>query len=518
MSNTREKYSIIIVDDEPLARQAVSRMLVKRFPSFTIIGEADSGPSGLALFREKKPSIILMDIRIPGFDGLETSRLILKESPGTQIIVLSAFDDFKYAQEALHYGVLGYLLKPVREDLLGELLQKAGERISSLVSREKDKRDIHVFRKLAVREQVSSFIYGSKGGIPAEDFAELSTPPIRMGYFMVFRIDRELMLAGEEIRNLYRSLDRIPGCLTGNWMGKYLPVFALIEKNETDSWRSEAEFLSREIIHLLRETTGGRASCGIGPVEINPVNFGDSFHAAFDMLQDEGPQRSTVSNRRSLDFYPVDKEAVFLRACRSYDGSAALEAAENIVDDLVNPEASLMDARFAVTEFLIVFRREWETVSGTRKRRAMANLLREALLCNEYDVLREWFLLVVRDLVQNIIGSGWNESGRREELILRKVKHFIDLNNLREVNLESAADSIGITASYLSRMFKEKTGQNFQDYVIERRMATAAGLLRETSLSTGDIAYQVGYGDVSYFSRIFRKYFGSSPREYRKNS
>ena len=72
----------------------------------------------------------------------------------------------------------------------------------------------------------------------------------------------------------------------------------------------------------------------------------------------------------------------------------------------------------------------------------MANLLREALLCNDHMVLREWFLLVVRDLIRNL-----SQDGGGDDLILRKVKHFIDLNDLREVSLESAADSIGITAS-----------------------------------------------------------------------
>jgi len=517
VSTSLREYPIIIVDDEPLARQAVARMLQTRFPSFPILGEADSGPSGVALFKDLRPSIVLMDIRIPGFDGLEASRRILKESPETQIIVLSAFDDFKFVQQALHDGVLGYLLKPVRVDSLKELLEKAIEKIRGLESREKDRKDIRLFRSLAVREQVSSFIYGSKGGIPAADFAELSHPHIRYGYFLVFHSEGDFKLNFEEIRKVNQSLDRLSGCHPGNWMGKYLSVFIRTENDESESWRSEAEFLSREITHLIRDITGTRVSSGIGPISDGPENFSDSFRIAFDSLQDEGVSVNVNYSGRYNDKYPVEKESVFLQACRASDGTAALKAAENLIDDLISPDASLMDARFAVTEFLIVFRREWESLSGTPKRRAMANLLREALLCNEYDVLREWFLLVVRDLIRNMIDSGSSADGGREELILRKVRHYIDLNNLREVSLESTAESVGITPSYLSRLFKEKTGQHFHDYVFDRRLASAAGLLKETNLTSGEIAYQVGYGDVAYFSRIFRKRYGSSPRDYRRN-
>jgi len=517
VSNISSDLSVIIVDDEPLARLAISRMLREHFPSYPIIGEADSGSSALSLFREKRPSIILMDIRIPGFDGLEASRVILKESPGTQIIVLSAFDDFQYIQDALHNGVLGYLLKPVRQESLGKLLIKAEKIISGLESRVRDRENVRLFRSIAVREQVASFIYGSKGGIPAEDFASLSQPPICKGYFLVFKVDSDTKIDLENIKGINVYLDCLSGCLPGSWMGHYLPVFIRAEKDDKEAWRSESEFLSREISYNIRVISGGLVKVGIGPIAGEPSVFGDSFHIAFDSLQDESTSSTTVNSRILVDKYPVGKETAFLKACRASDGVAAFKAAESIVDDLVSPESSLMDARFAVTEFLIVFRREWEAISGTPKRRVMANLLREALLCNEYDILREWFLLVVRDLIRNLVDLENPVDGGREELILRKVRHFIDLNNLREVSLDSTAESLGITAPYLSRLFKEKTGRHFHEYVTDRRLDTAAGMLCETNKPFTEIAEISGYGDAAYFSRIFKKRYGSSPRDYRRN-
>jgi two-component system response regulator YesN len=509
--------SLIVIDDEPLAREAFSRVLSERFGEFLLSGEADSGPSGLTLFRNVRPQIVIMDIQMPGFDGLEASRIILKESPGTQIIVLSAYDDFRYVQEALHGGVLGYLLKPVKEDKLQELLEKAAERIRLTDRSIKDKMESRTWKSLAVRDQVASFLYGSHGGISADVFAALSDPPIRSGYFLVFCTEGDRTPGSREIQEINLRLDRLEGCLPGHWMGRYLTVFVQAELSTEEAWRSEAEFLSREIQYLIQEIASVRTRVGVGPVVASAPHFGDSFRAAFDMLQEDSDKREVVFSSRDreresrVDRYPVIGEAGFLSACRASDGTAALKAATELADDLISPEASLMDARFAVTEFLIVFRREWESLSGEPKRRAVANLLREALLCADHSVLRDWFLLVVRDLVRHI---GHENDG--DDLTLRKVRHFIDLNDLREVSLETASASLGITPSYLSRLFKEKTGGHFHEYVMERRLEMAARLLRETALPVHDVSHRVGYGDAAYFGKVFRKHYGSTPRDYRK--
>jgi two-component system response regulator YesN len=511
-------HTLIIVDDEPLAREAVSRLLEERFPDFSIAGVADSGPASVDLFRKLHPEIVIMDIRIPGFDGLEASRVILKESPDTQIIVLSAYDDFHYAQDALHDGILGYLLKPVREERLRILLDSAIDRIRKNSARARDRRDVKTYRSIAVREQVASFLYGSKGGISADDFARLSDPPIKSGYFIVIFSERDRIFTTDEIKELGSALERMNLGLIGEWMGLYLPIFIPSDESSVDSWRSEAEFLARELSHLIRTRTNTRVRVGIGPFRNNPEQFPDSFRLAFDALQEgDDPRpiifsvpRGSISTRR--DTYPVEGEKVFLTACRASNGTAALNAAGLLADDLINPEDPLMDSRFAVTEFLIVFRREWERISGEPKRQNMANIIREALLCADHVVLKDWFLLVVRDLVRNL----GNDEGD-DDLLLRKVKHFVNLNDLRDVSLESAAESVGLSAPYLSRLFKDKGGRHFHEYVVDIRVHAAARLLRETMMPIKDVARDVGYSDVAYFGRLFRKKFGSTPRDYRNS-
>ncbi len=114
--------TMLLVDDEELARCALRKMVSKLFSDIRIIGEAENGRTALELSRSLNPNIILMDIKIPGMNGLEVSRKLLQERPDVCIIVISAYDNFNYIQEAIRIGIKGYLLKPVREsDLISEL-------------------------------------------------------------------------------------------------------------------------------------------------------------------------------------------------------------------------------------------------------------------------------------------------------------------------------------------------------------------------------------------------------------
>ena len=106
-----KEYRILVIDDEPLARLSFRKLIETRFTGFNVCGEAGTGPEGLESFRRLQPDIVMMDIQIPDLNGLETSRLILERHPEAQIIILSAYDQFDYVQDALNTGILGYLLK-----------------------------------------------------------------------------------------------------------------------------------------------------------------------------------------------------------------------------------------------------------------------------------------------------------------------------------------------------------------------------------------------------------------------
>ena len=515
------KKSLIIADDEPLARETLARQISENFPDFTIAGTAYSGPSSVSLFEKEKPSVVIIDIRMPGFDGLEASRQILSKIPETQIIILSAYDDFYYARQAIHQGIIGYLLKPVKIEELGELLKKAESNLLRIQENSYGSANLRTLRTIAKKEQVASFIYGGRFGISASEFAYLSDPPVENGYFIVFKMSGNIQINSTLIEKTNSRLEKISIVSPGDWMGNYLPVFVSVNYNTEAKWKNESVFVVNEILHIFKETVpDAEIQVGIGPVYSGAENFPDSFHKAFDALYGSSgsekinfPENRINSNSGfTKSVYPEKIEKELLSALHGGNIQKVYNKAEEFSDFIINQGFSLIDSKFAVIEFLIILKRE--NYIGTKKTdgRKFENLSREVLLCSEHIILKQWFILFIHDYLDSI-----NAVNGNEYILLRKIKHFVNLNNLKNVSLESAADSAGISSSYLSRLFKEKTGENFHDYVTRCRLETAIKLLRETAQPVQEISYSVGYSDVGYFSRLFRKKFGSTPSEYRKN-
>lgn len=122
MSMPTEMVRVVIVDDEDLSRYAIHKLLSDSFGDVSVVGEAVNGQEAVHLVRELRPDLVIMDVRLPGLDGLEASRRISKIHQKVRIIIVSAYDDFSYAQKALNLGLAGYMLKPVtEEDVSGTL-------------------------------------------------------------------------------------------------------------------------------------------------------------------------------------------------------------------------------------------------------------------------------------------------------------------------------------------------------------------------------------------------------------
>lgn len=117
-------YKVLIVDDESLERQAMRRMITEQVQELRLIGEAANGEEGIEITKEKNPDIILMDIKMPKVDGLEATKEIIDLYPGTKIIMITAYNEFDYAQQAIKYGAVDYLLKPVKPDKIIGILKE----------------------------------------------------------------------------------------------------------------------------------------------------------------------------------------------------------------------------------------------------------------------------------------------------------------------------------------------------------------------------------------------------------
>ena len=494
-----KEYSILVIDDEPLARLSFRKLIETRFPGFLVCGEAATGPEGLESFRRFRPDIVMMDIQIPDLNGLETSRLILERHPEAQIIILSAYDQFDYVQDALNSGILGYLLKPINEKKLSQLLDKAAQRIKGLEDSTRDSLQLQTFREIASGDMVTSFIYGCCGGLDADFYAVHQEPAIKSGYFLLFRIDDPLSEeeSGAAINNYLKHL---PGAIPGRWIGTILPVFIVAEESS-----SPDIVLMEGIAHRLNLLSSHRVKTGMGGVQSRPADFPLSFSQALDNLESGSLNRSSAVLE-----YPRDLEQRFLRAAEEERWESAGDSINLFFELLSMPSYSLGNTQMVLAEFLIMFRRFLDDRGDGNSSHLISNLLRNIHLHSDRLSLLEWIAASLIDLL-----SVLEKSENTEDLQIRKVLKYIDLNDFQEISLESAAVSIGLTPQYLSRIFKDRYKMNFLEYLISRRMDFACRLLKESDLSIRDIALKSGYSDVNYFGRVFKKQMEMSPRDYR---
>lgn len=183
-------YSVIIVDDEALSRYALHVMLSKNMPDLNVAAECEDGASAVQAALRYKPDIVIIDIKMPGMNGLTASKTILENLPGTTILILTAYDSFEYAREALTIGVKGYLLKPLIEKEVTETLQKITDSLSqNRAIKDKDVEEKEIV-SLAIpvikRNLVASYINGTAAPALLAEYSPLLPGLTDSGFFMLF--------------------------------------------------------------------------------------------------------------------------------------------------------------------------------------------------------------------------------------------------------------------------------------------------------------------------------------------
>ena len=520
-------HKILIVDDEGLELQSLQRILEKDFGESVQIETGNTGRMAIELFESFRPDIILMDIQMPGINGIDAIREIRKNHTGGRFIVLTAYDSFEYVQEALNLGVAAYLTKPIhRQELLQEIRKQMDEIDKSRAQRRAD---------LMLRERLDAAIPMLEAGflysiLLAQDWDTVTRHYVTLleieqeyGYFLVtdFQMqDQEedsvdLVRKEKKIRALQRELFRDS---IAHQMGSR-SLMAVPCDEPKDSYAARLQILSRanEYQSRLEELTGMEASVGIGG--ILPIRrLADSYQQAISAL---GSKEANVLHFDDLPLakqweegYPQETEYAIYTAIEQENGPVALQTAADFFEWMaVHHKEDLSDVKLKVLE--LVMRAEYLVFhNGGRTYHFMERhgYLEEINEIDRIEELREWYNSHMHRALETL-------SQAKEETTsssIEAVRSYISQNYSQNLTLNDVAELVHISPFYFSKLFKEKTGQNFIEYLTATRMEQAKQELEKTSLSVKEICMNVGYSDPNYFSRSFKKYAGMTPLEYRE--
>ena len=519
-------YKILLSDDEQIVLESLSFIIQQHFGEECQVTLAHTGREAITQAEMTHPDLAIMDINMPGINGIEAIKTIRESSPGTQFILLTALDKFDYAKQAVSLGVLEYLMKPFNKKRIVEAVGSAlalvdarrQKRLSELAMREK----LENVRSILETGFFYSVIFADEQEDETRRYLELLDLPFANGLFLTLefgerhpdgvmpnRIGQHMRL-NRDFHSLRESIKLVAPCLVGPLLLNRIVVFLPVEEDLSGS-RDTVE----QIFERVSRDSGVELRMGISNLVESTAQFHDAYRESLLALQ----QTPAGEFRFFPDLLPLLNtgskgylgwlETSFLQAIRQGDHELASQYLNQVFTSLETAgTVDLPALRNKALEWLILAARQNELgKDGPGSPVDLGRVLHAASIPELRQITQD----KVRDLAIQLSGV----RGRPVSDIIAAAKKLIDDNYAGNISLESIADSIALSPHYFSRLFSSQVGKTFIDYLTDLRMAKACQLLREGRLSIKEVSSAVGYTDPNYFSRIFKKIIGQTPTEYR---
>ena len=308
-------------------------------------------------------------------------------------------------------------------------------------------------------------------------------------------------------------------CLVGPIMGNRIVLLVPYEEN-TEDYEERVAIVTRarNMVHKLENRIDSMFRCGIGRVkELGSVK--ESFQEAVVALRESVSHVVHIEDvpvaQKYDGEYPRDLESRYVRRILDKDAAGALNCAEGFFTWMMGqPSVSREDVEIKILELVMDAERR-AFFAGTMKYNVnyRRSYIRELQSCADMNGLKNWFLDKTRDICARM-----EDSREKEELsIIEKARSYINENFRRDISLDDVSREVDISPYYFSKLFKQETGKNFIEYLTEIRLRSARELLQNSQYSIKEICAQSGYSDPNYFSRIFKKYEGVTPSEFREH-
>ncbi|MDO4633212.1 MAG: response regulator [Eubacteriales bacterium] len=533
---------VFLVEDEIVMRNGIKKSIPWEQEGFQFAGEASDGELAYPLIKREMPDILITDIRMPFMDGLELSRLVKKELPQIKIIILSGHNEFEYAKTAISIGVTDYLLKPISSAKLLEAVKKVG----AIIEKEREQEKMMERYRMEMEE---SLLLEKQRLWSALASNRLSTA--------------ELLERGQSIGIDFTASAYQVMLFRAIWTGeeaqlnkKTAQICELIQK-ESENW---------ERILSFDRSPEGWAFLAKGETAEEIAEIMQSCRERLEKLLQSMDSVEYFGGAGRIVFRLRDIRTSYLGAAKAFSNRFFAEQNQIVcVDDLEKLHPGTADGGIDITqvrskhtsnELLEKFLKNGtmeevdsfmeEYFHGVGEQNCQSMLFRQYTMMNIFftvsDFLKGMQMGIdqlpeeCRDINQMVVNASSFEtvcseaaklfketlqirdghSMRRYSVLLEEARSFIRQNYQREdMSLNTVAAQVNMSPSYFSAVFSSEMGQTFVEYLTSVRLEKAKELLMCTSMRTAEIGYEVGYKDAHYFSYIFKKTVGCSPKEYK---
>lgn len=540
---------IFLAEDEVVVRETIKRMIPWEELGFELVGEAADGEMALPLLIRQQPDLLITDIKMPFMDGLTLARLAKKEIPGLKVVILSGYDDFNYAKQAIGIGVEDYLLKPITKNALIERLSEIRSRYEHEKTQkeyyEKFQREMQAYEKNSSRDFFEALVGGSMDMMEVYKRAEkLGLDIVAEAYnVLIFTMNCDENFSGQ--RDEYSSWEAESLELLENFFAGHSSAmlfrsnifsYGVLLKGQRETIEENTRACVDEIRKILSRQDGRREwFLAVGQSVERLSQIQKSYHTAsrafsqrylydenilyydeMETMEHPGGQAETEDNAY---LQKVDVNALNPAILQKFLSNGLQEETENFVKDyfyaigqepmesLVFRNYVILNVRFSVISFIKGLGCDTNEMESADTEEVLA----------ESGKNMESAIAYAKKMISQAIEIRDQNSGNKNRSILKTVVDFIDSHYMdEEISLNTVANVANVSSNHFSALFSQNMGQTFIEYLTTLRMNKAKELLRCTGMRSSEIAGEIGYKDAHYFSYLFKKTQGMTPSDYRK--
>lgn len=478
------KYRIMLIDDETFIRARLKRLIEQSGLPFEIAGEAKNGEEALRLIEDCFPHVAITDIQMPRMDGLDFIKELRRRKPDIRVLILTGFDRFEYAREALRCKVDDFLLKPLSESALEAVLHKL-QRVLGAIRHQEEATVGLLLRDYLNKgtDEEALRLHWAESGLPVAEgeIYRIAVADAPTGAALLFA--GEIGFAGP---------DRLQTWLLKRHAGEpVLPPGVSVRLGFSRAFQLRPD---------RPEAIRGAYEQAVGALN------GKWFTAETALRADPGmPARPPEAMRRNYGLLRkivgAAEEGQPDRAkARVKEAFESFRAAREVELPFLQLLAQHLNERLEISSGHPAWSGEETPLSWILRRRTLDEL--------------ERCLTELVDTVSFAMGQ------RRENAnpFIDKALEYIHHHFNEELSLAQISSYVSLNPNYFCGLFKSVTGMNFKQYMAHYRIGVAKELLLEGCWSLAEISYMVGYADEKYFSRVFKKLTGRQPQQFGKVS
>lgn len=535
-------FKVFLVEDEIVVREGIRKSIPWEQYGFMYAGDASDGELALPMIRKIEPDLIITDIKMPFMDGLSLIELVRKDLPNAKIVIISGYDDFSYAQQAIRMGVDQYLLKPIIKEKMVEILLEMYERLEE---EQQQKKYIENFRREAQEYENFSrrnfFEQIITGGLSVSEISEtakemgidLNAPFYNLVLFSLNSTEYDGSMPEGYTKSLSDIQEKVTQLIVSNpdllLFRCNITTYAILVKGMEENIKQ----LTQDCIENIKRccATAGHdvdwyIACG------TPVSRLSAIPACYEKVsrilsyrylcpEEHIMSEELIRNfqKKNISKTDIERSEIEQANIRKFLSSGTISEINHFMDQLVkNADEKVVSIHLFCRYLSMTL--YFTTVEYLDSIGCRADIFWSLELWPKANVST---VEDVRKYGRHVLGKAIEqrdlEHTKLQSDVLKQAIDFIN-NNFSDtsISLDMVAKEVNISPNYLSAIFSQEVGQTLTEYITFKRIEKAKHMLRQTDMRLNEIAFDIGYKDPRYFSFVFKKTSGCTPSEYRKGN